>query len=69
MRRSMLVLIICSWLVSVIAAAAQPSEKPKITPFFSQVDQAPAFYVECRNDTGAPVSSAALRWAWSQQFD
>ena len=39
--------------------------KPTVTPFFSRVDKAPAFYVECRNNTGRAVSSAADTWPWA----
>jgi hypothetical protein len=51
---------------SLIAAGLnQPSARPQIMPLFSRADESPAFYVECRNDTGGPVSSAADLWPWA----
>jgi len=43
----------------------QPGGRPDIAPLFTRVDESPAFYIECKNDTGAPVSSASDRWPWA----
>ena len=47
------------------AAANQGANQPTITPLFTRVDESPAFYVECPNDTGRAVSSAADIWPWA----
>lgn len=44
---------------------AGPYRWPIVRPFFSGLDASPAFYVECRNDTGRAISSADNRWAWA----
>jgi hypothetical protein len=41
---------------------AQDSDKPRITPYFDRIDDGPAFFVECRNTGGEPVSSGADVW-------
>jgi hypothetical protein len=48
-----------------ITAGAQ-SGRPRVTPFFHTFAGAgPAFYVECANDSGMPLSSGDGRWAFS----
>ena len=47
------------------AQAGQGPATPEIRPYFSRVDESPAFYVECRNNTGGAVSSAAEIWPWA----
>ena len=47
------------------AAANQGAIQPTIAPLFTRVDESPAFYVECPNDTGRAVSSAADIWPWA----
>jgi hypothetical protein len=48
-----------------IPAGNQAEQRPRIIPFFTRVDEAPAFYVECKNDSGTAVSSSSDRWAWA----
>jgi hypothetical protein len=43
-------------------AMEQDSDKPRISPFFDRIDDGPAFFVECRNRGGEPVSSGADTW-------
>ena len=50
-------------------AVAQPSARPRVTPFFSTVSDGPAFYVECRNATRTTLSSGARQWASSLRLD
>ncbi len=45
----------------VIGAQSQP----RLTPFFSRVVEAPAFFVECNNETSQPVSSGDEKWAFA----
>jgi hypothetical protein len=45
--------------------AVQNPSQPTITPLFTRVDESPAFYVECPNDTGRAVSSAEDIWPWA----
>ena len=45
--------------------SVQADRKPVIAPFFTRVDEAPAFFVECRNDTGRTLSSGADVWAFA----
>jgi hypothetical protein len=59
----MLVLVLWALSLTVIEPQVQDTAKPRITPFFSRANDSPAFYVECRNDTGSPVSSASSIWA------
>ena len=42
-----------------------PPVPPVVTPFFlsRNVEEGPAFMIECRNTTGAPVSSGSMSWA------
>jgi len=42
---------------------------PVVTPFFlsRNVEEGPAFYVECRNTTAAPISSGS--WVWPLDED
>src|SRR3954451_10806910 len=64
--RGLMLSLVTSLSISLMGAGAeQVPERPQITPFFSRVDESPAFYVECRNDTGGPVSSAAELWPWA----
>ena len=44
---------------------ATPAAPPVVTPFFlsRHVEGGPAFMIECRNTTGAPVSTGAMHWA------
>jgi hypothetical protein len=51
------------WLLQTVSGLSP--EKPTLTPFFSTVDQAPAFYIECRNTSPSAISSAASIWAWT----
>jgi len=45
-----------------------PQSKPAVTPMFMSrgVDGGPAFFIECRNTTNAPVSSGSPAWARSR---
>jgi len=45
-----------------------PQSKPAVTSMFMSrgVDGGPAFFIECRNTTNAPVSSGSLTWAISR---
>ena len=45
-----------------------PQSLPTVTPMFMSrgVDAGPAFLIECRNTTNAPVSSSSLTWAFSR---
>lgn len=52
-------------LQSLPGGAAQAPARPEIAPYFSRVDESPAFFVQCRNDSGASVSSAADVWPWA----
>jgi hypothetical protein len=47
----------------------QSTAKPRLIPLFSTVDDGPAFFVECRNDFGATLSSGAHQWASSLRLD
>ena len=58
----LLVILLIALLTQPAAAASQPTAGPEITPFFSRVADAPAFWVECRNDTGSAVSSGSAMW-------
>lgn len=61
-----MLLALATWMLSLsFALLDQVEGRPHIIPFFSRVDESPAFYVECRNDTGTPVSSASDRWPWA----
>jgi hypothetical protein len=48
---------------------AQSSAKPRLIPLFSTIADGPAFFVECRNDAGATLSSGARQWASSLRLD
>jgi hypothetical protein len=61
----MLVLVVWALSLTVVDAHVQDAAKPRITPFFSRTNDSPAFYVECRNETGSSVSSASAIWAWA----
>ena len=45
--------------------AGPPAPPPVVTPFFlsRNIEEGPAFMIECRNTTGAPVSTGAMVWA------
>ncbi len=47
---------------------AQADPLPVVTPWFlsRNVEEGPAFMIECRNTTGAPISSGAMFWALDQ---
>lgn len=46
----------------VTTANRQSLGPPHIAPFFTLVDESPAFFVECRNDTREPLSADARIW-------
>lgn len=48
---------------------ARDSQKPRISAFFDRIDDGPAFFVECRNTSGEPVSSGAGVWTSSLRLD
>jgi hypothetical protein len=52
-------------LLAGLLQAAPPAPPPLVTPFFlsRNVEEGPAFMIECRNTTGAPVSSGSSHWA------
>jgi hypothetical protein len=52
-------------LISSGVGVAQDPARPEIKPYFSRVDESPAFFVECRNDNGRAISSAATIWPWA----
>ena len=56
-----------TWALLLFApAAGAQSARPTLVPFFHSVPGGgPAFYVECLNDTGVPISSGDRRWALS----
>ena len=56
MRFSTLFLV----LLSPVSVDAQEFEKPRLVPLFSNVEQAPAFMVECVNTSAAPISAMEL---------
>jgi hypothetical protein len=45
-----------------------PQSMPTVTPMFMSrgADGGPAFFIECRNTTNAPVSSGSPIWAFSR---
>jgi hypothetical protein len=57
-----------AFIVLLPAVFQVPSAKPTLTPLFlpRDVGEGPAFFVECRNTTGATVSSGAVIWASSR---
>lgn len=63
---------------SIVAAAvlvlgwqgAAPTSTPaRITPFFTTIDNGPAFFVECGNTTGQVRSSGDIIWARTLRID
>ena len=60
----MVSIVISALALSAIAASGQESSRPRITPFFSGSNAAPAFFVECRNG-GRRVPSSSNIWAWA----
>lgn len=56
-------------LTAVSSSPAQPAPQPTIRPFFSTVVNGPAFYVSCRNETFAALSSSDTRWLSSLRLD
>jgi hypothetical protein len=61
----LIALILWALMLGVQAGPNQSTAQPSITPLFTRVDESPAFYVECRNDTGRAVSSSADIWPWA----
>lgn len=55
-------------LVLAALLAAQAAPLPIVTPWFlsRNVEEGPAFLIECRNTTGAPLSSGSMFWALDQ---
>ena len=51
-------------LLAGLLQAGPPAPPPVVTPFFlsRNVEEGPAFFVECRNTTGAPISSGSRVW-------
>jgi hypothetical protein len=54
------------WLV---ATTANLAPKPRITPFFSRLENGPAFMVECRNTTAQSIMSNAPFWDMGYRVD
>ena len=56
--------------VSILFASGQPlaPAPPQVRPWFlsRNVEEGPAFLIECRNTTGAPVDSGSMFWALDQ---
>jgi hypothetical protein len=52
-------------LLAGLLQAGPPAPPPVVTPLFlsRDVEDGPAFMIECRNTTGAPVSTGAMLWA------
>lgn len=48
---------------------AQEASKPHISPFFDRVDDGPAFFIECRNNSGQTLSSGAKVWREALRVD
>lgn len=48
--------------------AAQAGPQPTITPWFlsRNVEEGPAFLIECQNTTGAAIESGSIYWALDQ---
>jgi hypothetical protein len=48
-----------------LQAGSPAAPPPVVTPLFlsRNVEEGPAFMIECRNTTGAPVSTGAMVWA------
>jgi hypothetical protein len=55
----------------VLATVAQSrlEDKPTVAPYFSLVDGGPAFLIECRNNTVAPLNSGLRRWREGVRVD
>jgi hypothetical protein len=51
--------------ILILAGLLQAAPPPVVTPLFMSrnVEEGPAFMIECRNTTGAPVSTGAMVWA------
>ena len=49
--------------------ATPPVAVPVVTPVFSTLTNGPAFFIECRNDSGKPLSSADVRWVSELRID
>jgi hypothetical protein len=54
------------WLTSSTDASGP---KPRITPFFSNIESGPAFMVECLNTTRQPIMSNARFWELAYRVD
>jgi hypothetical protein len=48
---------------------AQDWNKARISAFFDRIDDGPAFFVECRNNSNRDISSGAGIWASSLRLD
>jgi hypothetical protein len=51
--------------VMVTGAVLAAQSQPRVTPLFSRVAEAPAFFIECDNETPQPVSSGDEKWAFA----
>jgi hypothetical protein len=47
--------------------AAQTAPSPTISPYFDRIDDGPAFFVICRNNTTNNVSSVSTMWPSSDE--
>jgi len=54
-----------AWLLLLQLSTNVPTSKPTLVPFFSRVDEAPAFFVECRNNTTTAIPSNSDVWPWA----
>lgn len=56
-------------LLFVTLVQSRSDDKPTVRAYFGLIDQGPAFFISCRNDTTAPLNSGLSRWRSGVRVD